>query len=153
MAARLAEDKAYQYELFTVAGLPVPETMVAFNPFADERFSRYRTHASVDAVIEEVERRFTYPVVVKRNKGSLAQGVFLEGDRIALEKRLQTLFEHSGFLDNLILVQEHISGPEFRIVAARDELLLAYEKVNASPCGDLNPAARVNRIRKAGGCT
>ena len=139
VAARLAEDKAYQYELFTGAGLPVPETMVAFNPFADERFSRYRTHASVDAVIEEVERRFTYPVVVKRNKGSLAQGVFLEGDRFALEKRLRTLFEHSGFLDNLILVQEHISGPEYRIVAARDELLLAYEKVNASPCGDLNP--------------
>ena len=139
VAARLAEDKAYQYELFTGAGLPVPETMVAFNPFADERFSRYRTHASVDAVIEEVERRFTYPVVVKRNKGSLAQGVFLEGDRFALEKRLRTLFENSGFLDNLILVQEHISGPEYRIVAARDELLLAYEKVNASPCGDLNP--------------
>ena len=61
------------------------------------------------------------------------------GDRCALEKRLRTLFEHSGFLDNLILVQEHISGPEYRIVAARDELLLAYEKVNASPCGDLNP--------------
>ena len=38
VAARLAEDKAYQYELFTGAGLPVPESMVAFNPFADERF-------------------------------------------------------------------------------------------------------------------
>ncbi|MDE2888863.1 MAG: Mur ligase family protein [Gemmatimonadota bacterium] len=139
VSARLAEDKAYQYELFTRAGLPVPETLVAFNPFADERFSRYRTHASIDAVVEDVERRFSYPVVVKRNTGSLAQGVFLEGDRCALEKRLRTLFENSGFLDNLILVQEHINGPEYRIVAARDELLLAYEKVSEAPNRDLNP--------------
>ena len=139
VAARLAEDKAYQYELFARAGIPVPETMVVFNPFADERFSRYRTHASVDAVVEDVERRFSYPVVVKRNTGSLAQGVFLEGDRRALKKRLRTLFENSGYLDNLTLVQEHINGPEYRIVAARDELLLAYEKVSESPCRDLNP--------------
>lgn len=139
VAARLAEDKAYQYELFARAGLPVPETLVAFNPFADERFSRYRTHASVDAVVEDVERRFSYPVVVKRNTGSLAQGVFLEGDRSDLKKRLRTLFENSGFLDNLMLIQAHVSGPEYRIVAARDELLLAYEKVSESPCRDLNP--------------
>lgn len=139
VAARLAEDKAYQYELFTRAGLPVPGTLVAFNPFADERFTRYRTHASVDAVVGDVERRFSYPVVVKRNRGSLAHGVFLETDRRDLRRRLRTLFENSGFLDNLILVQEYVSGPEYRVVAARDELLLAYEKVSESPCGDLNP--------------
>lgn len=139
VAARLAEDKAYQHELFTRAALPVPETLVAFNPFADERFSRYRTHASVDAVVEDVERRFTYPVVVKRNTGSLAQGVFLERERRDLKRRLRTLFENSGFLDNLVLVQEHVSGPEYRIVAARDELLLAYEKVCEAPCRELNP--------------
>ncbi len=139
VAARLAEDKAYQYELFTRAGLPVPVTIVAFNPFADERFSRYRTHASVDAVVEDVERRLSYPVVVKRNLGSLAQGVFLERDRRALKNRLQTLFENSGFLDNLVLVQAYTAGPEYRILAARDEVLLAYEKAGGSPDGDLNP--------------
>ena len=139
VAARLAEDKAYQYELFERAGLPLPATLVAFNPFADERFSRYRTHASVDAVVTDVERRFSYPVVVKRNRGSLAQGVFLEGDRCDLKRRLRSLFENSGFLDNLVLVQEHVGGPEYRVVAARDELLLAYEKVSESPSRDLNP--------------
>ena len=139
VAARLAEDKAYQYELFTRAGLPVPDTMVAFNPFADERFSRYRTHASVDGIVGDVERRFNYPVVVKRNRGSLAQGVFLERDRRGLKNRLQTLFENSGFLDNLVLVQAYIAGPEYRIVAARDEVLLAYEKAGGSPGRDLNP--------------
>ena len=139
VAARLAEDKAYQYELFAGAGIPVPETMVVFNPFADERFSRYRTYSSVDEVVQDVERRFSYPVVVKRNTGSLAQGVYLEEDRRNLKQRLRTLFENSGFLDNLTLVQEHVSGPEYRIVAARDELLLAYEKVGESRRRDLNP--------------
>ena len=139
VAARLAEDKAYQYELFSRAGLPVPETLVAFNPFADERFARYRTHPSIDAIRQEAEDRFSYPVVVKRNLGSLAQGVFLERDRCALKNRLRALFENSGFLDNIVLVQAHVSGPEYRIVAAGDELLLAYEKISASQGGDLNP--------------
>ena len=30
--ARLAEDKAYQYEDFAAAGLPVPDTLKLFNP-------------------------------------------------------------------------------------------------------------------------
>ena len=43
--ARLAEDKAYQYEDFAAAGLPVPDTLKLFNPLADARFDRYKTHA------------------------------------------------------------------------------------------------------------
>ena len=33
--ARLAEDKAYQYEDFAAAGLPIPDTLKLFNPLAD----------------------------------------------------------------------------------------------------------------------
>ena len=139
VSARLAEDKAYQYELFSRAGLAVPETLAAFNPFSDERFARYRTHPSIDAILDEAEDRFSYPVVVKRNLGSLAQGVFLERDRRSLENRLRALFENSGFLDNIVLVQDYVCGTEYRIVAAGEELLLAYEKVGESPGRDLNP--------------
>ncbi len=148
VAARLAEDKAYQYELFSRAGLMVPDTLAAFNPFADERFARYRTHPSIGAILKEAEGRFTYPVVVKRNLGSLSQGVFLEPDPCALKNRLRALFENSGFLDNIVLVQAHISGPEYRIVADGDELLLAYEKVGGSPGVDLNPLHRATGFAK-----
>jgi len=141
VAGRLAEDKGYQYELFTRAGLPVPFTVQVFNPLADARFDRYKTHASIDEIVADVERRFTYPLVVKKYNSSLAQGVFLERGSPALRKRLQVLFENSGFLDNILLIQTYVQGREYRIVATQGELLLAYwkESEEGEEGGDLNP--------------
>jgi dihydrofolate synthase/folylpolyglutamate synthase len=141
VAARLAEDKAYQYELLGRAGLPVPRTLQVFNPFADDRFNRYKTHASIEAIAADAERRFAYPVVVKKYHSSLAQGVYLEPDRPSLERRLRVVCENSGFLDNILLIQEYVCGPEYRIVASQEEMLLAYEKQSdrRDPGGDLNP--------------
>jgi len=142
VGARLAEDKAYQYELFTQGGLRMPHTMKVFNPLADARFDRYKTHRSIAALMEEIDRQFVYPVVVKRNQGSMAQGIYLEESREALAERLQNLCENSGYLNNVILVQTFVDGPEYRIVATHGELLLAYEKRNDLPpgqTGDLNP--------------
>ncbi len=139
--ARLAEDKAYQYEDFAAAGLPVPYTLKLFNPLADARFDRYKTHTSVAEIVEEVVARFEFPLVVKKCHSSLAQGVFLERNAADLGKRLESLFENSAFLDNIALVQQFVAGPEYRIVASQDELLLAYRKESEAVGmdGDLNP--------------
>ncbi len=141
VSGRLAEDKAYQNEFFSEAGLRLPLTLEIFNPLADARFERYKTHASIPDVLADVEERMTYPVVVKRNRASLSQGVYLEGSREGLDGRLRDLFENSGYFDNILLVQAFVSGPEYRIVASGDELLLAYEKVSdpVDGKGDLNP--------------
>ena len=139
--ARLAEDKAYQYEDFAAAGLPVPDTLKLFNPLADARFDRYKTHATVAEIVEEVVARFEFPLLVKKCHSSLAQGVFLERNATDLGKRLEALFANSGFLDNIALVQQYVAGPEYRVVASRDELLLAYRKESEAvgADGDLNP--------------
>ena len=139
--ARLAEDKAYQYEDFAAAGLPVPDTLKLFNPLADARFDRYKTHASVAEIVAEVVARFEFPLLVKKCHSSLAQGVFLERNAASLGQRLEALFANSAFLDNIALVQQYVAGPEYRIVASRDELLLAYRKESESvdADGDLNP--------------
>ena len=139
--ARLAEDKAYQYEDFAAAGLPVPDTLKLFNPLADARFDRYKTHATVAEIVEEVATRFEFPLLVKKCHSSLAQGVFLERNATDLGQRLEALFANSGFLDNIALVQQYVAGPEYRIVASRDELLLAYRKESEAvgTDGDLNP--------------
>ena len=139
--ARLAEDKAYQYEDFAAAGLPVPDTLKLFNPLADARFDRYKTHATVAEIVEEVVARFEFPLLVKKCHSSLAQGVFLERNATDLGQRLESLFANSGFLDNIALVQQYVAGPEYRVVASRDELLLAYRKESEAvgADGDLNP--------------
>lgn len=141
VAGRLAEDKGYQYELFRQAGLQVPYTLMAFNPLADARFDRYQTHGSVEAIVDDVERQFTYPVVVKRNRASMALGVYLETDRTGLESRLRHLCEDGARFDNVLLIQTFVEGPEYRIVASGDRLMLAYEKVTEpeEKAGDLNP--------------
>ena len=54
---------------------------------------------------------------------------------------MRMLFENSGYLDNILLIQSFVSGPEYRVVASQGELLLAYEKrcdEGLSP-GRLNP--------------
>jgi glutathione synthase/RimK-type ligase-like ATP-grasp enzyme len=139
--ARLAEDKAYQYEDFVAAGLPTPFTVKYFNPLADPRFDRYKSHATVTKIVEDIEARFDFPLVVKKYRSSLAQGVFLERDAAALEKRLTDIFTHSAFLDNIVLVQQFITGPEYRVIASHNELLLAYGKEGETSDvdGDLNP--------------
>ena len=139
--ARLAEDKAYQYEDFAAAGLPIPYTLKLFNPLADARFDRYKTHASVAEIVAEVVAQFEFPLVVKKCHSSLAQGVFLACDDDALAQRLESLFASSAFLDNIVLVQQYVAGPEYRIVASESELLLAYRKESEAVGmdGDLNP--------------
>ncbi len=147
VGASLASDKAYQYELFLQAGLGVPYTLKVFNPLADARFERYKTHSSVEDIIQDVERQFTYPVVVKRNQGSMAQKVYLEIDQTGLKQRLWELCEGSPYFDNVLLVQAFIEGPEYRVVASQDTVLIAYEKRNdlESDSADLNP------LHQAGG--
>jgi dihydrofolate synthase/folylpolyglutamate synthase len=145
VSARLAEDKAYQYELFLNAGLRVPYTMKLFNPYADERFNRYQEHATVDGLIDEIETRMAYPLVVKRSQGSFAQGVYLEYDREGLRERLELLFRHSGYLNNILICQSFVAGREYRAVASGREVLLVYEKqgpLTAEAGRDLNPLHR-----------
>ena len=128
VAARLAEDKGYQYELFAAADLPVPFTLQVFNPYADDRFDRYKTHGSVSEMVKDIERQHAYPVLIKKYRSSVSQGVYVESDGAAVGRRLQALFENSGFLDNTVLIQSFVKGPEYRLVASEEELLLVYEK-------------------------
>jgi dihydrofolate synthase/folylpolyglutamate synthase len=145
VSARLAEDKAYQYELFLNAGIRVPYTIKLFNPYADERFNRYQEHASVARLIEEIECQISYPLVVKRNLGSFAQGVYLEHNREGLEERLELLFRHSGYLNNILICQSFVAGREYRAVASGENVHLVYEKqgpLTAEAGGDMNPLHR-----------
>ena len=145
VSARLAEDKSYQYELFLNAGLRVPYTMKLFNPYADERFNRYQKHTSVEDLVAEIESQISYPIVVKRNQGSFAQGVYLEHDREGLRERLDLLFRHSGYLNNIVICQSFVAGREYRAVASGGRVHLVYEKqgpLTAETGGDLNPLHR-----------
>ena len=140
-SARLAEDKGYQYELLSQAGLPVPFSLQAFNPYADDRFNRYKKHRSIAAIVNEIERHMDFPVLIKKYRSSVSEGVYLERSAAAASSRLDALFENASFLDNTVLIQRFVTGREFRAVASRGDLLLAYEKCSDrdGQGDDLNP--------------
>ena len=148
VSAKLAEDKGYQYELFERAAIAIPKTMTVFNPLADRRFDRYKTHASVADIARDVVRHMSFPVVVKRNHGSMAQGVYLETGVEGLQSRLRELCIDSSRFDNVLLIQAYIEGPEYRIVGSGDEVLLAYKKQSDADLdgADLNPLHRAGGI-------
>lgn len=140
MGARIAEDKAFQYEIFARFSLPLPHTLQVFNPLADPRFNRYKTHRTIDDMVADIEQQFAFPVVVKKYRSSLAQGVFLAHQPSALVQRLKVLFENSAYSDNIVLIQEYVPGPEYRAVATQGQLLLAYGKEGETAGQqDLNP--------------
>jgi dihydrofolate synthase/folylpolyglutamate synthase len=140
VAARMAEDKGYQYDMLVAAGLPMPFTMQVFNPYAEERFNRYKTHLTVEEITADVDATMSYPVMVKKTRGSVSSGVFMEVDRAGVAARLQEIFTNAGLLDNLLLVQSFAEGPEYRAVATQADLLLAYQKVShGMSAHDRNP--------------
>ena len=140
--ARIVEDKGYQYELFCAADLPVPFSIQVFNPYAAARFHRYKTHEDISDILNDVESQIRYPLLIKKPRGSISEGVYVERNRNAATRRLENLFKGSGFLDNTLLVQSYVEGVEYRIVASEHELLLAYEKSSDETTGanvNLNP--------------
>jgi len=152
VAARMAEDKGYQYEMLVAAGLPLPFTMQVFNPYAEERFNRYKTHLTVEDIAADVDATMSYPVMVKKTRGSVSSGVFMETDRAGVVSRLQDLFENAASIDNLVLVQSFADGPEYRSLATQGDLLLAYQKLSdGMPAHDRNPlhhhSGRAERVQ------
>lgn len=152
VAARMAEDKGYQYEMLVAAGLPLPFTMQVFNPYAEERFNRYKTHLAVEDIAADVDATMSYPVMVKKTRGSVSSGVFMATDRAGVATRLQDLFENASSLDNLVLVQSFADGPEYRALATQGDLLLAYQKLSDGMAAhDRNPlhhhSGRAERVR------
>ena len=80
-------------------------------------------------------------------EGLAANGVYVvlhyntrKGPAEALAQRLQSLFQNSAYSDNIVLIQAYVPGPEYRVVATQDQLLLAYGKEGeTSGQQDLNP--------------
>ncbi|MEE3234816.1 MAG: cyanophycin synthetase [Candidatus Latescibacterota bacterium] len=128
MSARIAEDKAFQYDLLSEAGLPTPHTKQVFNPLADSRFNRYKNFATTEEIASDLSALFSFPLIIKKSRSSLAQGVYIAKDATDLILQLRRIFEQSAYADNVLVVQEYVLGKEYRAVASQGKILLAYLK-------------------------
>jgi len=85
----------------------------------------------MDAVLDQLEQRFTYPVFVKPAGTGSSVGVSKAADR----ENLRSALLKAGTYDNKILVEEFIHGREVEVA------VMGNESPVASECGEIDSGA------------
>ncbi|WP_439135750.1 RimK family protein [Pseudomaricurvus sp.] len=83
-------NKVFLHDAFSYHGVPSLKTHVVMK--------------CDDVTLDDIEREFDYPLVLKMPEGSFSNGVYKAADREALKQRLTELFQQSA----LVLVQEYL---------------------------------------------
>lgn len=141
----LCEDKSMQAELYDQYKIAHPKTISIFNPSAKPQYDKYKTHPDLKQIIKYIESEFDYPIILKRNRSSLAAGVHYIKSQKILTKLLKKYFKKDRKRNNLLIVQQVIKGDEYRVIQFKGKTLLAYYKKEETSLdqrieqGDLNP--------------
>jgi glutathione synthase/RimK-type ligase-like ATP-grasp enzyme len=127
--AALGRDKEHQYELLNDQ-LNMPKTMGFLDYRVTEEYKKYLTYHSLVAIIDAIESNFSYPLVIKKNRGALGINVFLCHNRDETTTAINTVFDKdSPEYDYVVLAQQYIKTQlEIRVVFFQGQAVLAYER-------------------------
>ena len=139
---KLCQDKDYFCSFYNDV-VRMPKTLSFLNPYSEEKYAQYLDSATIFGIIEQIEATFTYPLIVKKNRGSWGSNVFKVENRRSLEKGLLDIFNMSSSrFDYIGLAQEFIDiEVEYRAIFLSGEYQFAYEKIvdEAQFSGNLSP--------------
>lgn len=139
---QLCQDKDYFYRFFEGV-MRMPKTKAFLNPSCHKRYHSYLKEEDICAIIHSVEESFSYPLITKRNRGSLGINVFKVEDRNELKSSFTEIFNiNSKAFDYVGLAQEFIQiEKEYRAVFLNGDLSLCYEKhiEDANFTGNMSP--------------
>ena len=97
----------------------------------------------IESIVLEVNKKFAFPVILKRNRGAGGNNVFLCKTREQIKEALEIIFNvNSKDYDHVALAQEYIEiAHEYRAVFCKEKLVLLYEKdkSQAGFAGNLSP--------------
>ena len=129
----VCRDKAHTYDLLAPV-IRMPETTSFLDWNTDSEYKKYLNHHSETEIIADIENRFTYPLVIKPNRGALGQNVCLCNRRDQLAQALNEIFnKRSKNYDYIALAQQYISAEkEYRLVCAFGEPVLTYQRGDSS---------------------
>ncbi|NEP13961.1 MAG: alpha-L-glutamate ligase, partial [Symploca sp. SIO2C1] len=74
--ASIFKDKGLTYQLLKDT-VSIPYTVSFLSPFCKEKYRKYLEYQNIDSIVEEINRKFTLPVIIKMNFGSQGKNVFL----------------------------------------------------------------------------
>ena len=127
-ASEIAKDKDYANFFMKRIGYPT----VRGETFFSEEWAKAIGSKRMIAAAFRFAKKIGFPVIVKPNSGSQGSNVSLVYSRKEFYRALRTVFKH----DRVGLVQQRISGKDFRIVVLDNEIISAYERLPLSVTGD-----------------
>jgi glutathione synthase/RimK-type ligase-like ATP-grasp enzyme len=140
--AQILKDKEYTYQLLN-GKVNTPKTLSFVSPHCDNKYKKYIIFSDIDSMVLEVNKNLAFPVILKRNRGSGGNNVFLCESREQIKAALEIIFNiNSKDYDYVALAQEYIEiAHEYRAVFLKDKLVLLYEKDNSQAefSGNLSP--------------
>lgn len=126
-------DKMHTYELLSSV-VKMPQTISFLSWDVQEEYKKYLTYQSGEEAVTHIEEVFDYPVVIKKNRGSLGIHVYLCSDKATALSSLESIFNPaSKDYDYVALAQQFVpTQEEYRLVCAYSEPVLAYRRGNAA---------------------
>ncbi len=140
--ARICKDKEYTFHILKDL-VSMPRTVGYLDPNVPAEFKKYSKFENFDAIADDIEKRFSFPLIVKRNAGSLGRNVFECKNSLELREKIQVIFsKDSSEYDYIALAQEKVDiAHEYRVVVLNGEIEILYEKdfLHATFEGNLSP--------------
>lgn len=136
----ICKDKSYQIELLKNS-INFPKTISYLDP--QSKYGHMAKLSTLSSIIEDIEKSFSLPVIVKMNQGSEGQGVYLCQTPEEIKNAVTTIFSHQNWeYDYVLLAQQYIKPKaEYRAIFYKDQLEILYLKDNAQSTftGNLSP--------------
>ena len=140
--AEIFKDKEYTYQLLN-GKINTPRTLGFVSPNCEEKYKKYLSFPDIESIVLEVNKKFAFPVILKRNRGAGGNNVFFCESREQIKAALEIIFNvNSKDYDYVGLAQEYIEiAHEYRAVFCKEKLVLLYEKdkSQAKFAGNLSP--------------
>lgn len=140
--AQILKDKDYTYQLLKDI-IKMPKTQAFLSPFCEAKYQEYLDWQNLEDIKAQILKQFPLPVIVKRNRGSAGNNIFLCHNVTDIETALTKIFNlQAKDYDYVALAQAYIKiKKEYRVIFLNQKLILAYEKniENATFTGNLSP--------------
>ena len=140
--AQIFKDKEYTYQLLN-GKINTPRTLGFVSPQCEEKYKKYLSFPDIESIVLEANKKFAFPVILKKNCGSGGNNVFLCETREQIKEALEIIFNvNSKDYDDVVIAQEYIEiAHEYRAVFCKEKLVLLYDKdkSQAKFAGNLSP--------------
>jgi len=140
--AEILKDKDFTHQLVQDV-VKMPKFKSYFNPNSSSRYKRYKKHSSINEIVNDITNSFSYPVIIKKNKGSAGRFVFRCEGSLDVENALYQIFSQTSWrYDYVALAEELIDiKKEYRVVTIGNKVDFLYLKDNSNAVfrGNLSP--------------